>query len=143
VIWSFLSKSKNSQGGLELDTQEVKRQYRLNQWIEIVQQCRSSSQTVSAWCAENNINPKQYYYWLRRVRLAACELLPTSEGNELSIVPIPLTGSLFKADPAATVAVAGSPAHLILRIGSVTVELRNDASPELITHTLKALTHVR
>ena len=62
-----------------MDTQEVKRKYRLNQWIEIVRQCRSSGQTVSAWCAENNINLKQYYYWLRRVRTAACELLPMSE----------------------------------------------------------------
>lgn len=115
-----------------MDTQEVKRQYRLNQWIEVVRQCRSSGQTVSAWCAENNINPKRYYYWLRCVRTAACELLPTSEGNESSIVPVTLPGSLFKTDPAATVAVAGSTVPLTLRIGSAILELRNGASPELI-----------
>ncbi|HWR08369.1 IS66 family insertion sequence element accessory protein TnpA [Sporomusa sp.] len=125
-----------------MDTQEVKRQYRLNQWIEIVRQCRSSGQTVSAWCAENNINPKRYYYWLRCVRMAACELLPTSGSNELSIVPVTLPGSLLKANPAAP-AIAGSPAPLILRLGSATIELHNDASPELIAHTVKALAHVR
>jgi transposase-like protein len=125
-----------------LDTQEVKRQHRLNQWIEIVRQCRSSGQTVSAWCAENNINPKRYYYWLRCVRMAACELLPTSGSKESSIVPVTLPSFLLKTDPAAPV-VAGSPAHVILRIGSATLELRNGASPELIAHTLKAITHVR
>ena len=73
-----------------MDTQEVKRQHRLNQWIEIVRQCRSSGQTVSTWCAENNINPKRYYYWLRCVRMAACELLPTIGSHETSIVPLTL-----------------------------------------------------
>lgn len=125
-----------------MDTQEVKRQHRLNQWIEIVRQCRSSGQTVSAWCAENNINPKRYYYWLRCVRMAACELLPTSGGNELSIVPVTLSSSLHKTDSVAPI-IIGAPAPLVLRIGSATLELRNGASPELIAHTLKAITHVR
>ncbi|WP_420840575.1 IS66 family insertion sequence element accessory protein TnpA [Brevibacillus parabrevis] len=38
-------------------------------------QCRSSGQTVAVWCAENNIKPASYYYWLRRIRKAACEAL--------------------------------------------------------------------
>lgn len=125
-----------------METQEVKRQYRLNQWIEVIRECRSSGQTVSAWCAENNINPKRYYYWLRCVRMAACELLPTSGSNESNIVPVTLPRSLLKTDPATPV-IAGSPAHVILRIGSATLELHNGASPELIAHTLKAITHVR
>ncbi|WP_371363029.1 hypothetical protein SRRS_40190 [Sporomusa rhizae] len=125
-----------------MDTQEVKRQHRLKQWIEIVRQCRSSGQTVSTWCAENNINPKRYYYWLRCVRMAACELLPTSGSHETSIVPIPLPSSLLKTDAAVPV-ISGSPAPLILRIGSATIELRNGASAELIAHTLQALSHVR
>lgn len=125
-----------------MDTQEVKRQHRLKQWIEIVRQCRSSGQTVSAWCAENNINPKRYYYWLRCVRIAACELLPTSGSSESSIVPVTLPKSLLKTNPTPPV-IAGTPAPVILRIGSATLELHNGASPELIAHTLKAIIHVR
>jgi len=126
-----------------LDTKEVKRQYRLNQWIEIIRQCRGSGQTVAAWCTENNINPKRYYYWLRLVRMAACEALPIrASEQESSIVPVTLTASLLKANPVPP-PTAGSPAPLLLRLGSAIVELRNDASPELITHTLKALADVR
>lgn len=125
-----------------MDTQEVKRQYRLTQWIEIVRQCRSSGQTVSAWCAENNINPKRYYYWLRCVREAACEALPMSGSNDSSIVPVAMPGSLLKTDPVAP-NIAGAPAPLILRLGTATIELHNGASPELIVHTVKALSYVR
>lgn len=126
-----------------MDTKEVKRQYRLNQWIEIIRQCRGSGQTVAAWCGENNINPKRYYYWLRRVRMAACEALPIrASEQEASIVPVTLTASLLKANPVPP-SMAGSPAPLLLRLGSAIVEMRNDASPELIAHTLKALADVR
>ena len=125
-----------------MDTQKVKRQYRMNQWIEIIRQCRSSGQTVANWCAENNINPKTYYYWLRRVRIAACEALPVIDSNESTIVPVTLPGFLPTASPSTPV-MAGSNTPLILRLGSATLELRNEASPELIAHTLKALTHVR
>ncbi|SDD73067.1 IS66 family insertion sequence element accessory protein TnpA [Sporomusa acidovorans] len=125
-----------------MDIQKVKRQYRLKQWIEIVSQCRSSGQTVATWCAENNINPKQYYYWLRCVRMAACEFLPKSGSSESSIVPVTLPGSLLEANQAAPTT-AGSPAPLILRLGSAIIELHNDASPELIAHTVKALAYAR
>ena len=96
---------------------------------------------MSVWCAENNINPKQYYYWLRHVRIAACENLPMNVSNESTIVPVTLSGSLLKAGSAT--AANGAPAPLTLRLGSAIVELHNSASPELIAYTLKALAHVR
>lgn len=122
-----------------MDTQDVKRQYRLTQWTEIVRQCRSSGQTVSTWCAENNINPKKYYYWLRRVRMAAYEGLPMGGSDEMNIVPVTLPASLLKTPPG----IAQSSAAIILRLGPATVEIHPGTSPELIAHTLKALTHVR
>ena len=122
-----------------MDAQKVKRQYRLTQWMKIIQQCRSSGQTISAWCAENNINPKKYYYWLHCVRKAACEALPVNGGDESSIVPVTLSASF----PKAALSVPGSAAPIVLRLGSATVEIYNGASPELIAHTLKALTHAR
>ncbi|WP_407670201.1 IS66 family insertion sequence element accessory protein TnpA [Pelosinus propionicus] len=39
-----------------MDTQKIKQAYRLNQWTEIVRQCRSSGQTVAAFCKEQNLN---------------------------------------------------------------------------------------
>ncbi|RYD06035.1 hypothetical protein N752_05780 [Desulforamulus aquiferis] len=59
-----------------MNTREVTNQYQLNKWIDLVRECRSSGQTVSAWCADNNISPASYYYWLKRVRTAAYEALP-------------------------------------------------------------------
>lgn len=118
-----------------MNTREVTRRYRLNHWAEIVRECRSSGQTVKAWCAEHDINPKTYYYWLRRVREAACEALPSIEENS-SIVPINIPANAD--DP-----VPESSSQIILRFGSVTLELRNNASTTLIENTLRAIQNVR
>ena len=122
-----------------MDSREVTRQYRLNQWTEIIRECRSSGQTISAWCAEHNINVKSYYYWLRKVRTAACESLPIIGNGEPQIVPVPMPVQLAKVNSS----VQKDSSHVILRMGAVTLELHNGASAELIANTLKAMAHVR
>lgn len=122
-----------------MDTREVTRKYRLNQWIEIIRECRSSGQTVSAWCADHDINPKSYYYWLKRVRTAACEALPAICAGDSPIVPINIPGNM------AGVGHKGqeSSVNILLHFGNATLELRNGASLVLIENTLKALQNVR
>lgn len=122
-----------------MNTREVTHNYRMNQWTEIIKECRSSGQTVSSWCAEHNINPKSYYYWLRRVREAACEALPSlSDGND-AIVPVNFSIDAARRIPKNQEASPG----ILLRFGSVTLELYNNTSPALIENTIKALQNVR
>jgi len=122
-----------------LNTREVTRQYRLNQWTEIIRECRSSGQTISAWCTDHDINPKSYYYWLKRVRTAACESLPDLGAGNQQIVPVKISAHLTAAGPA----VQETASHIIMRVGSVTLELHNGASTALIESTLRALQNVR
>lgn len=122
-----------------MNTREVAQQYRLNQWIERISLCRSSGQTVAVWCTENNINPKSYYYWLKRVRTAACEALPSlkTEGNSIVPINIPIQTAGSNRAPQET------SAAIVVRFGAVTLEIRNDASPTLIENTLRALQYAR
>ena len=64
---------------------------RLNQWKLIIEQCQSrpDGQTARQWMAENGVQEKTYYYWLRRVRkegkrqmlgwLALCRQIPHND----------------------------------------------------------------
>lgn len=122
-----------------MDTREVTKNYRLSKWTEIIRECRSSGQTVLAWCTEHDINTKSYYYWLKRVRTAACETLPTIGTGNNPIVPINIP-----TDPAGVRSAKQEAApDILLRLGSVTLELRNNASAGLIENTLRALQNVR
>lgn len=122
-----------------MDTSKVAQQYRLNQWTQIIRECRSSGKTVKVWCAEHNIRLSSYFYWLNRVRKAACEALPVLNDGETQLIEVNLP--LFK-DAAESLNHETSP-DIILRIGAVTMEVHSNASQLLIESTLKALGHVR
>ena len=49
---------------------EIAHEVRLANWKTIVEQCNDRPQgtMVKQWLADNDINEKTYYYWLRRVR---------------------------------------------------------------------------
>lgn len=50
---------------MDKSTHEV----RMEQWRAIALQCqaRPEEQTAASWLAENGVNAKQYYYWLRQI----------------------------------------------------------------------------
>ena len=53
------------------DILQVREEYRLQQWGQIVQQCRESGLSNRDFCRQNGITEKTYYYWLRKLRMAA------------------------------------------------------------------------
>lgn len=119
-----------------MNTREVTQQYRLHQWIEIIRECRSSGQPVSNWCSNHNVKESSYYYWLKKVRVATCESLPALSTSKQEIVPLnPPMGTDFQAQEVNSA--------IIVRFGSITLELHNSASATLIENTLKALNNVR
>lgn len=54
----------------------VKKQVMEAEWAEKIRHCRESGLTVSEWCRQNSINPKTYYYHLRKIRKEICEQIP-------------------------------------------------------------------
>ena len=46
----------------------VKEEVKLRDWAAQLEAQQASGLTVQKWCAENGINPKTYYYHLRKLR---------------------------------------------------------------------------
>ena len=59
----------------------VKRDIQLQEWSEQIKAQQESGMTVTAFCAQNGISPKTYYYHLRKVREQCLE-------SEPAIVPV-------------------------------------------------------
>ncbi|HLN89622.1 MAG TPA: IS66 family insertion sequence element accessory protein TnpB, partial [Candidatus Binatia bacterium] len=78
------------------------------------------------------------YYWLRKIRQAACEALPSLSGNN-PIVPLSIPDAAVTMDSLER----ESSSDIVLRFGDVKLEIRNTASATLIENTLRALQHVR
>lgn len=62
---------------------------RLAYWTDAISRCRNSGMTVIAWCAQEGISSKTYYYWQRKIYHAMTEesstgfveILPPSSTN--------------------------------------------------------------
>ena len=46
----------------------VKQEVRLQEWSAQIEAQQASGLTVQQWCMENGVNPKTYYYHLKKVR---------------------------------------------------------------------------
>lgn len=51
----------------------MSKQERLENWTARIMVCRGSGMTVRAWCRENGLSEKTYYYWQRRLFQALSE----------------------------------------------------------------------
>jgi hypothetical protein len=83
--------------------------------------------TVVAWCSQNNVKIKSYYYWLRRIRSLTCESEAlTTRCNEQPIVPV-----AFRQTK--------TPAVVTIHLPSISVDTHDGASRETIEAVLAAL----
>ncbi|MGS0764719.1 IS66 family insertion sequence element accessory protein TnpA [Syntrophomonas curvata] len=113
---------------------ESKAEFRLIQWTKIIQDCQASNMTVKAWCSHNNINIKSYYYWLRKIRLKACQPIECkAPAIRQEIVPLQLhlQQCLSSAHPAVTI-------HL----GSASIDIAEGTSQATIEAVLKSLQNI-
>ena len=120
------------------------KQVKLQYWLDVIRQCRASGMTNQDWCEQNDISLKSYYYWLAKIRKLALEDLPRKQ--YASAIPADQKNSGLSQHQAAftelslpnTAAFANN-ASAILHIGSVTIEIFEHTSSELISSIVKAV----
>lgn len=79
----------------------AKNQYRAQQWTGYIQERKASGMTINAWCEQKGLNPRSYYYWLRKLRQEV------SQEHQQQIVPVTLTPSLCPKGKTVTLQASG------------------------------------
>ena len=80
----------------------VKKKIRLQEWERQIEEQKTSGLSVQEWCVQNGINPKTYYYHLRKVRedflkSGKSESDQAQNETERAVVPIltvPVVGNI-------------------------------------------------
>jgi len=122
-----------------MDSTILTKQVKLHQWSEIFQMRKTSGLTIAEYCRENSIQPSKYYYWLKRVRQAACAQLPVP----LSKPANPIVPVTFEEQVAPLESNACSTYAMRIQMSGVSIEFTNDATPRLIESAMQVLSHVR
>ena len=58
-----------------MDVQKISQQVTMERWMETIRQCRESGMPVRHWCKLNDVKEATYYFWLKKIRTLACELI--------------------------------------------------------------------
>lgn len=110
----------------------------LIKWETIIRNCRSSDMGVRAWCQENNIGERKFYYWERRINKGKdSETQKKTESKKQSNfveLPVPIdssvTQSTFRTD-------------LVIHVGNNVLEVSNTVSENLLSMVLKVMSSVK
>ena len=147
--------------------QEAKSQIKLQEWRQLVYECRNSGQTIKRWCAEQGISEGTYYAGQKRVwdaeAIQLCTGIPESvtlpvgdedrtvitalSFSEVSLAPSKSIESkpdaeLIPANEPKTATPSTSAADpapsIVVRKGKFTLEVRNDVNLALLQLVLDA-----
>ncbi|MDD4121717.1 MAG: IS66 family insertion sequence element accessory protein TnpB [Eubacteriales bacterium] len=68
-----------------MDTQKVAAEYRMSQWVQIIQARADSGQSIKDFCQTTGISRNAYFYWQKKLRKSACaELAEKDEPRSIS-----------------------------------------------------------
>ena len=104
---------------------------RLEHWTQLVQNCVNSGLSKKEWCEKNQIPPKTFYYWQRRVRQNALAVQPAlSDSTAITEIEIPSnsdeTGIRVQDRPCFQ-------PDVVIRDRTLTIEISNTASKQLLS----------
>ena len=104
---------------MEQSLQVMSKQERLENWTARIMVCRGSGMTVRAWCRENGLSEKTYYYWQRRLFQTLSEQQTVHETAFAEVTP---PQPVCSGNVAVTVRISGVEADIQNGADSSTVE---------------------
>lgn len=125
----------------------VQKQAKRNEqeWIELIQECRTSGLSDKEWCFQHGIPISTFYNRVTTLRKKACSIPAASKSvvtPSQQVVPITIIeeNDPFSLEGIQHVSVPDkSHPAIILNINSCRMEINNHADKEIILNTLLAL----
>ena len=72
-----------------MNVTSIKTQLHMDEWAKLIEARQECGLSIKQWCKQNNFPESQYYYYLRKLRVAAYESLPEvmREESQFALVP--------------------------------------------------------
>ena len=114
-------------------------QVRMEQWASIIHNQASSNMTKVAWCKENNISLRQFFYYQRKLRDLAIEsqhTLPQSLSSSANFCELSIPDNEPEPLPSAQTS------DITIEINGCLIHIDDSVSPHLLRTVIEVLRHV-
>jgi transposase-like protein len=123
---------------------KITREYRASQWSELIKECRNSGQTIRAWCEANGVGEKSFYYWQRKFRSEACQVLDRqltkSSSQAIITSTLPSFAEIQITQPKPEPISYGSESIAVtVCINGITAQIHNGASEPTVETVIRTL----
>lgn len=123
----------------------------LNEWMDIITECRQSGMSDAAWCELNGISVSCFYNAVSRLRKKACEI-PEQQGKaqifditsgkqdvvEVSITPDIIPNKTLPSQEMSSMYLDNS--HTIeINVNGMSIKLNNSVNPALLERIMFSL----
>ena len=112
---------------------KITHKVRCEQWTNIIKECLASGMPKTTWCREHGISDKSFFYWQRILREEA--YLTTLENTLTPAVKensLPTTTHFVKMTDQTSSSASPFKPDVVIRRGSVSIEISNTATDELL-----------
>ena len=115
---------------IEMKPDIVKKEYRLQEWSEMLQSQKQSGLTVKQWCQQNNIPCSSYYHWQKKLFDTA---VASSQVPAPQFAEVPVSATSFISQSSAPDVIAS------LEIDGITIRLYSNANANVIAAICKGV----
>ena len=119
-------------GGSLMNVTDLKTQMHMQEWAKLIEARQDSGLSIKQWCLQNNLSESQYYYYLKKLRLSACESLPSERRNESQFALVPNHARVSNH-------VATGSSNIKITLSNAVVEICQGADEAQVKYTLEVL----
>ena len=117
--------------------EKITHQMRREQWSKIISECLASGQSKTAWCKQNGISDKAFFYWQKILRREAYALaVPADKASSLPTVlqptTVPFVELKFEQNTSEGSVYNDFKPDAVIQAKGLLIGLTNSASPDLI-----------
>ena len=128
---------------MDISSLTPNKQVKMQFWLNAIRECRSSGLTNQAWCEQNNLSLKSYYYWIAKIRKLAIEDIPRKHhGLSLPCATSQTSSSsdeIFTEVPVPISRQSSSDFAAVIHISDITIDISENVSSEFLVSILKAV----
>lgn len=110
---------------------DIKTQMHMQEWAKLIETRQGSSLSIKDWCRQNNLPESRYYYYLKKLRLAACKSFSSERREEPQFALVPNHARV--SNPVVT------GGNIKITLSNAVVEIGHGADEAQVKFTLEVL----
>ena len=118
-----------------MNTRYIAAELRLSHWSAIMRERQESGLSVKAFCESRGFHTNVYFYWQRKLRAAACEVLLPQPPSEVALQVPAVQPSGWALCEEAPAELEQADDTVVIEIGKCRLRVAADTSPALLERT--------